>query len=59
MKKGAEGGKLPKGVLVAGTKGLQKKYEEYLRSHLVDSKNEAFPTLSKKFSEKTRKLMAQ
>jgi len=57
MKEGS-GGKLPKGVLSGGTKGLQKMYEEYLRSHLMDSKNEAFPTMSKRFSEKTRKLIA-
>jgi len=57
MKQGTAGGKLPKGVLIEGTKGLQKKYEEYLRSHLMDSKNEAFPTMSKRISEKTRKLI--
>lgn len=54
IKKITSDGKLPAGIIIGGTESIHNYYINFYTRKMQDSKNEAFPTLSKRLSQKTR-----
>lgn len=46
-------------MLIGGSSAVHRQYELYLKNKIADAVNDAFPIMSKKLSEKTRKKLSE